>query len=202
MARVYSLREPRKKLFIISEGKKTERTYFINYRKRGCGLEIKTPNTSKTDPLNLLEFAKRQIIKYDLNINEGDEVWCVFDVNSNDDDVLHRAFTIAESSGIKIALSNPCFEIWFLLHFELRQTGLSCDDTIDNLKKYLQDYSKDEDIFHDILDKRQIAVSNAKKLNSIHMEERKNDLNSSKGNPSTQVFRLIEYILEYTECDG
>ena len=134
MARQVNLREPQSILVIVSEGEKTEKKYFSNYRKRGCGLKIETPNTSKTDPEGLVNYAKRQIYKHGIEPDEDDEVWCVFDVDENEDSI-QRAVEKAKESEIKIALSNPCFEIWFLLHFELRQTKLSCSDTVENLKK-------------------------------------------------------------------
>lgn len=199
MSRRVNLRKTRDILVIVSEGKKTERKYFGNYRKRGCGLEIKTPNTSRTDPMDLVKYAKRQISKHELDPSGDDEVWCVFDVDENEDKI-QKAVEKAEESDIKIALSNPCFEIWFLLHFELRQTRLSCNDAVDNLKKYVKDYSKNEDIFYEIVDKRDTAISHAKKLNDIHRSQRNNELYSPESNPSTQVFKLVEYILNYTQC--
>ncbi|MFP3872069.1 MAG: RloB family protein [Candidatus Aenigmatarchaeota archaeon] len=199
MSRRVSLREPQSILVIVSEGEKTELKYFSNYRKRGCGLKIETPNTSKTDPLGLVKYAERQIRKNELEPDGDDEVWCVFDVDQNKENIK-KAVDEAEDNDINIALSNPCFELWFLLHFELRQTELSCDDTIDNLKKYLPDYSKNQDIFYEIVDKRDEAISHAKKLNEIHSERRNNELYSPESNPSTQVFKLIEYILNHTEC--
>jgi len=198
MVREVGLREPQSILVIVSEGEKTERKYFSNYRKRGCGLKIETPNTSKTDPIGLVEFAQRQIKNYELEPDKDDEVWCVFDVDENEENIT-EAVDKAEANNIKIALSNPCFEIWFLLHFELRQTKLSCDDTINNLKKHLPDYSKNEDVFYEIVDNRKNAISHAKKLNEIH-QKRNNELYSPESNPSTQVFKLVEYILNYTEC--
>ncbi len=137
--------------------------------------------------------------KYGIEPDKDDEVWCVFDADENEDSI-QRAADKAEKSDINIALSNPCFEIWFLLHFELRQTKLSCSDTVENLKKYLTDYSKNEDVFYEIVDKRDKAISRAKKLNDIHKDERNNELYSPESNPSTQVFKLVEYILNYTEC--
>lgn len=87
MSRRVNLREITDKLFIISEGKKTERKYFGNYRKRGCGLEISTPNTSKTDPVGLVKYAERQIRKNELEPDGDDEVWCVFDVDQNEENI-------------------------------------------------------------------------------------------------------------------
>ncbi|MBS3790952.1 MAG: RloB domain-containing protein [Candidatus Thermoplasmatota archaeon] len=87
MSRRVNLREPRDILVIVSEGEKTEEKYFTNYRKRGCGLEIKTPNTSKTDPVGLVKYAERQIGKHGLEPEGDDEVWCVFDVDDNEDNI-------------------------------------------------------------------------------------------------------------------
>jgi len=200
MARRVNLREPQSKLVIVSEGEKTELKYFKNYRKRGCGLEIKTPNTSRTDPLGLVKYAERQIRKYELEPEGDDEVWCVFDVDENEEKI-HDAVEKASESGIDIALSNPCFEIWFLLHFKFRDTRLTCDDAIEELKEYIPNYSKNQDIFFDIIDMREDAISHAKKLNEVH-RERDNELYSPDSNPSSQVFKLVEFILDYTECGG
>lgn len=199
MSRRVDLKKSADILVIVSEGKKTERKYFGNYRKRGCGLKIKTPNTSRTDPIDLVNYAERQIGKHGLDPGGDDEVWCVFDVDENEDKI-QEAVEKAEESDIKIALSNPCFEIWFLLHFKFRDTRLTCDDAIKELKDYLPQYSKNEDIFYKIVDKRDTAISHAKKLNEIHKKNRNNDLYSPDSNPSTQVFKLVEYILDYTEC--
>jgi hypothetical protein len=45
-----------------------------------------------------------------------DEIWCVFDVDSHPN--LNLAIAKAEASGIRVAVSNPCIELWFILHFE------------------------------------------------------------------------------------
>ncbi len=110
MSRRINLREPRDILVIVSEGKKTEEKYFKNYRERGCGLEIKTPNTSKTDPVGLVKYAERQIGKHGLQPDGDDEVWCVFDVDDNEENI-QEAVEMARENNIKIALSNPCFEV-------------------------------------------------------------------------------------------
>ena len=48
-----------------------------------------------------------------------DEVWCVMDVEAP---VAHpslpSAIRLAREHGISVALSNPCFELWLLLHFK------------------------------------------------------------------------------------
>lgn len=187
------------KIFVlVCEGGKTEPIYFKHYRKHKTNLRIKIPNSRDTDPVNLVEFAKRQIEKYEINTKYGDRIWCVFDVDNNKAESIEKAISLAKPN-IKIILSNPCFEIWFLLHFVYWECQSSCQDVIDKLKNCITDYSKTKDIFDLILDKRDDAIKFAKRLNQYHL---KNDVKliSVESNPSTQVFNIVEYILEVTKC--
>jgi len=48
-----------------------------------------------------------------------DEVWCVFDIEQDGyNPSLPKAISIALGNELQLALSNPAFEFWFLLHFE------------------------------------------------------------------------------------
>ena len=68
-------------------------------------------------------------------------------------------------------------------------------DQIENaLKKYVQDYSKKNNIFDRIKEKRNKAMSNAEKLNRRHVKKGA-ELLSTKNNPSTQIFKLVKFIL-------
>jgi hypothetical protein len=57
-----------------------------------------------------------------LKIDDGAQVWCVFDRDKNEGDNKDTAFNDsivnAESKGIQTAWSNDDFELWVLLHFE------------------------------------------------------------------------------------
>lgn len=110
------IRIPRKVFIIVCEGEKTERIYFNRYRKRYSNLRIETPNSKFTDPVNLAKFAKEQIKKGDLDLKNGDAIWCVFDCDENTNEDMSRACRTA-GKDIKICLSNPSFELWFLLHY-------------------------------------------------------------------------------------
>lgn len=44
-----------------------------------------------------------------------DQYWCVFDVDEHP--YVDQALQLAASSQISIAVTNPCIELWFLLHF-------------------------------------------------------------------------------------
>ena len=180
-------RVPNKTLAIVCEGE-TERIYFQNYKERGSGLKINVVNPGGTDPESLVEVACKQ---------REEEIWCVFDVDKNKDEKIKKAKKKG-GSRIKICLSNPCFELWYLLHFQHNKDIMSAEQINDTLKKYLCDYSKKNNIFDRIKEKRNRAISNARKLNRAH-EKNKTELLSTKSNPSTQVFKLVEFILSSTK---
>lgn len=45
-----------------------------------------------------------------------DSYWCVLDVDEHPD--LAEARRLAQQNGINLAVSNPCIELWFVLHAE------------------------------------------------------------------------------------
>lgn len=45
-----------------------------------------------------------------------DELWAVFDVDQQKVQSLAGAVQVAKSRGVRLAGSNPCFELWLLLH--------------------------------------------------------------------------------------
>ncbi len=73
-------------------------------------------------PRTVVEIAKRRKVeresesrhKRDRNL-AYDAVWCVFDVD--DHPAILDAKQMARSNGIDLAISNPCIELWLLLHF-------------------------------------------------------------------------------------
>jgi hypothetical protein len=90
-------------------------------------------------------------------------------------------------TGATLLVSNPCFELWFLLHHESHITEVSSEVCLKRLSTYFKRYKKgvlndEEKVF--LSDKMRLAMERAKKL-----EEYKN--------PSSTVYRLIEAITKY-----
>lgn len=49
---------------------------------------------------------------------EFDELWMVFDIDTWPEPLLSRVARTARQKRYRLALSNPCFELWLLLHFD------------------------------------------------------------------------------------
>jgi hypothetical protein len=48
------------------------------------------------------------------SFEEGDEVWAVFDRDEHPR--YAEAIRLSEDAGVKVGRSNPCFELWLILH--------------------------------------------------------------------------------------
>lgn len=123
--------EPYRKYFFICEGKNTEVWYFkklVNLRKE---LEIhplidiilmeKTEKDENiSNPKALIEFAEKQKKKKALNFDvEHDKMVIVFDADiyKNKPDSYNKIINEGKENNI-LAITNPSFELFLLLHYE------------------------------------------------------------------------------------
>lgn len=190
-------REEYRVFVIVCEGRETEPIYFGRFRQRGRNLRIETPMTGKTDPVGLVKFARQQINRYGLDLAFGDQIWCVFDADQNGETVISKARELA-GMDIRIAFSNPSFELWYLLHFAYIESTIDNSALIGRLERHLRDYAKAKDYFDTLSPKRDKAILNARRLNRHHDQDSR-ALISRASNPSTQVFRLVEEILKIAD---
>ena len=106
---------------------------------------------------------------------------------------FNGAISSAKAKGIQVAYSNPSFEIWYLLHFEYRNSPIDREAVIKELKKYV-DYAKNSrTIYQEILPLQKVAIANAKRLKATY-EVNGRILNPTIDNPSTTVYELVEVL--------
>lgn len=99
---------------------------------------------------------------------EIDECWCVFDVEwPKHHPRLPETLELAEAHGIRLAISNPCFELWLILHFEDQSSFLSTDQAERRSRRLDGRPGKriDPDAY---LTRRTIAVQRASALSMKH----------------------------------
>ena len=92
--------------------------------------------------------------------------YCIFDtdVNPKKDLLITKAIEIAEQNNIIPIVSSPCFELWFLLHFDYTTARLNNSEVCKRLLKFCPKYSKSYNIFPELFDKLNKAINNSKKL--------------------------------------
>lgn len=187
-------------ILIVCEGKKTEPNYFKWYRdncKQFINIEIFGEGKNTTSLVKETIHIRRQIQK-DMNI-KFDQVWCVFDKDSFTNDIYNGAFELCKNSDIRPAYSNECFEIWYLLHFNYYNTGMSRTEAFSKLDQILQErykirYEKNLDRMYTLLESLQVdAIKRAYQLEKCC--ENKHILHHQ--NPSTTVHKLVEELNKY-----
>lgn len=138
------------KILIACEGSKTEPIYFNSIRNelRSPTLEIIVlRNQGKTDPGNIIEILieKRQQMKDEKRWTTNDAAWAVFDGDEHIEKSRtswENAINRANSQKINLAITNPCFELWYLIHFQDHLSQISRDTLIKLLNKHIPDYDK------------------------------------------------------------
>ena len=111
-------------IVIASEGKDTERIYFkalakeyTNLRVHVRILERSENEQNNSSPEHVLKQLNDYKSKYDLKAD--DELWLVVDKDRWTEAMLsHVATECSQEVAMHMALSNPCFELWLLLHME------------------------------------------------------------------------------------
>jgi RloB-like protein len=106
-------------IVIASEDTYAVRQYFDFFRSTRIQFKVLETDEGKSAPEHVLARIDDYMREYE--IGEGDEFWLVLDcdhwVNSGHIKNLIRVMQECNQKGIRIALSNPCFELWLLLHF-------------------------------------------------------------------------------------
>jgi hypothetical protein len=115
-----------------------------------------------------------------------DEVWCVHDID--DHPKLDEARVMARDNGIDLAVSNPSFELWLILHFRANPGAQHRDRMATILKQFIPEYDKHVE-FQRVASGYEDAVTRARSL------DKGADDNGEPGrNPTTGMWRLTESI--------
>mgnify|MGYP000985469291 FL=1 len=187
-------REPRPRLLIVCEGRRTEPNYFEGFRRENRNIIIMICESPGKTPMQIVRYAKERADEMQIGKVAGDSAWCVFDVDECTDKDMRRAI---ENAGrmLRLAVSNPCFEFWFLLHYTYFDRRMdTCREVITELRRYIPSYEKSRDHFDLLRPMTSTAVDNAEGLErgrrGMGLEPY-----SRGANPCTGVHHLVTEIL-------
>jgi hypothetical protein len=195
-------RSEHQRFILICEGEKTEPAYFkaLKAQYPGALVSIEFVAPAGT-PITIKEKARVRMaeLREEQRKNpsaKADTVWAVFDRDKHD----HVAEAIAgcESAGAQVAYSNPCFEVWLILHFEdyhasddhhqvqKRYTGLD--------PKYDVNGSKTPDCL--------LLMDNVERAEQFGENQckRRDEEGAPFGRPSTTVYKLTRAIRAAAEA--
>jgi hypothetical protein len=180
---------------VFTEGKKTESIYITYWNRlyRDRAIVTIAPH-EHTTPFELAEAAAAQRRKDLKEASRGrgaayDQYWCVFDVDEHPK--IPDALILARDNNINVALSNPCFELWLLIHFDRQEAYIDRRDAQKRSQEYLKcDKVLTDEALNILFTKYSIAKSRAKALEQKH----KGDGSEQPWNPYSDAWKLVEAI--------
>lgn len=194
LSRRASRRPPKVRFVLVCEGENTEPRYFkaLERKHRNVLIKIETIGPAG-DPKNVAIRAlkEKRNISRDDSYSKDDQVWAIFDR----DEHKHYGQSIADcnKNGVNIARSNPCFEVWLILHFEDYNKAGTRKDAHKHLtqlcggancKKHGFDYTN-------IVENFEKAITRAKKQEANRKQE------GGLAPPYTTVHKLVSELNKY-----
>jgi len=181
------------RILIVGEGQETEPNYFRGLRdepivRERYAITVKGAHGFSQDAV------VKETIKHKAR-GDYDEVWCIVDVEGpSKAENLSLACNLATKHNIILWLSNPCIEVWFLLHL-VRQArryndGSAVEAALQKhwAKRFGNDYQKsDDNIYRKLRPLLLTAIEHAQwVLEKHHKADSSRDCNSS-----TDLYRAI-----------
>jgi len=187
------------KVLIVCEGEKTEPHYFSEcikfYKLNTANVEV--DGTCGSSPRSIYKQAV-ELREVELKREDPyDRIYCVFDKDSHEtyDETLERISKYNPIGIFYAAVSVPCFEYWFLLHFKYTTKPYAATgnlsiggEVLKELKEVMPEYEKgNNNTFISLSPQIEFAKENAaRSLN--YANENHTD------NPSTSIHDLIDYL--------
>ena len=195
-------RKPKRRFVLVCEGRKTEPCYFRALEKafastlvtleivEGVGVPL-TVATRAAEAQDLYSDARRSRDSFAV----ADQVWAVFDVDEHPR--FTEAVSLCEEHHVRVGRSNPCFELWLILHERDYDKCSTCKTLQKELETVRPEYNRkrsktpncDELVAH-------VDDAEARAVVQLDRREQSGD---PYGNPSTTVGLLVQTIREADE---
>jgi hypothetical protein len=187
-------RDAKPTILVVCEGDVTESEYLRGFTSacRNPRVTVKVAPEHGV-PRTLVETAKsykraaEKDARRERDVNLAyDSVWCVFDIDDHPN--VGEVQEMARDNKIDLAISNPCFELWLLLHFR-DNPGMQSRARMKNLLEgYVPGYDKHV-AYADYSAAHEQATERARR-----MDDAAREAGERCRNPTTGVYRLTEVI--------
>ena len=108
-------------IVIAAEGRATENIYFEAMRQELCATNVQLVVLNREDDNSNPANVHRQIKDFmdEYNILDDDQLWIVIDRDDWKEKMLADIAQLChQNSNLRFCMSNPCFELWLILHLE------------------------------------------------------------------------------------
>ena len=183
LARRKPTRQPYPTFLIVCEGEVTECEYFIDLRHL-ARVPITLRFRSGGVPRTLVQIAAEEKKRP----NDYDQIWVVCDVDDHPD--IPNALQQASDNNLPVAISNPCFELWALLHFQHQNAHIERGEVSRLCRTHMPGYVKKLPC-DKLMSHIDAACARAEEPRDRHAR------NGTEGdNPSTAVDKLVKTIMD------
>lgn len=186
-------REKPPHFLIVCEGEETEVRYFesfkvdVNVQVIGTGFNTEA----------LVAYTKKLQSQAAAEERPYKNVWVVFDRDSFPPDDFNNAIEQARKAGFCVAYSNEAFELWYILHYDFLNTGVTRSQYKKMLtQRLLKPYKKNDPTTYYHLQEngnQGFAIQNAIRL----LNDYQPNHNPANDNPCTTVFELVMELNEH-----
>jgi len=175
-------------IIVASEDTYAVKQYFARFQTRRVQFLVIPTEDCRSAP----QHVKRRLddFKKEYVTEDGDIFWICIDRDRWNADSLRQVLSECKSKGHGVALSNPCFDLWMLLHFEDLGScpADNCDRVITRLKEILGGYGKQccrtTQLTKEMVEQ---AMSRARAMDN-------NDFLPTV--PLTRVYKILEILIE------
>jgi len=169
-------------IIIATEGSVTEVEYFNQMQAQEIlsplkfQIKVIPPDENKSAPNHIVRSLAN--FKKEYQIRADDELWMIIDRDRWTVQMLSDILSQCKQKGIGLCISNPCFELWLILHFEdLSKTSSDLRDKLLSKKKvngrteskrYISELMENKNLndFNLLFPNLNLAINHAKILNS------------------------------------
>ena len=173
----------------ISKGKQMKPNFFVFCEGETEIAYVKFLRSLYRVPIQVITKKGKSNISEDFIVQskneyvqtDQDKVFLMYDL-----DVDGMLVQLQKIPNAELLVSNPCVELWFLLHYQDQKSEISSDKCIKKLQKVSKEYKKGtlSEEEKDVLAKnKDQALERAKKLVEFQ-------------NPSTTIHRLLDLLKE------
>lgn len=193
LSRRPATRTPAARIVIVTEGQRTEPEYLKNFARIHSAKTVEViPIGIGAEPKAVVRRAVDELQKVKKDpLRRHDSVWAVFDRDEHQR--FYEAKDLASAHGVRLALSNPCFELWGIFHYRDWDASVDRHECQHILEEHCSTYSSSgSKLFIDqeaIRENHYSAVERGKKSLIRRREE-----DDPEGNPSTAMHLLTEHI--------
>lgn len=195
-------RKRKPSIFIVCEGRnKTEKTYFNHFNERNAPFNLRVFDSESTDITSMAKKAASLFIKYELDLDIGDKVYCLVDLDLEQS--KYEKFLKARETYKKIEIipSNPCFEIWLQYYFSKSPKVVSSSQKAkEETAKLIPGYTESMDVISVAklgMKEHVQAIQNSEIRNSRYDDA----LKEVDKNPYTEVAGVVTELIRHKKGD-